>query len=98
STKSTIFPYTTLFRSSKVTIPHKKQVYRLSNSEGALIGADAVTLRNEERVERIYDPREPFKSLQVNGLQFEALLHPVMVNGKRRSEDHTSELQSRENV
>src|SRR5690606_16657111 len=33
---------------SKVTIPHKKQVYRLSNEKGELIGADAIVMREEE--------------------------------------------------
>ncbi len=68
---------------SKVTIPHKKQVYRLSNSKGELIGADAITLREETTIDWMHDPRETLKSLAVDGYAMEALLHPVMVDGKR---------------
>lgn len=68
---------------SKVTIPHKKQVYRLSNSKGELVGADAITLRKETGIDWIHDPREALKSLAVDKFSMEALLHPVMVDGKR---------------
>lgn len=68
---------------SKVTIPHRKQVYRLSNSDGQLLGADGITMRSETKIDRIYDPMEPLKSLAVEGGTMEALLHPVMINGKR---------------
>lgn len=68
---------------SKVTIPNRKQVYRLSNSKGELIGADAITLREETMIDWMHDPRETLKSLAVEEYTMEALLHPVMVNGKR---------------
>ncbi len=71
---------------SKVTIPHKKQVYRLMNAKGELIGADAITMRDEEEVTRIYDPQEILKSLPVKNCKSEALLHLVMENGKRTQE------------
>jgi len=71
---------------SKVTIPHKKQVYRLMNVKGELIGADAITMRDEEEVSRIYDPQEILKSLPVKNCKSEALLHLVMENGKRTQE------------
>ena len=67
---------------SKVTIPHKKQVYRLSNSHGELIGADAVTMREETQIDWIHDPKESLKSMNVKEFSLEPLLHPVMVNGK----------------
>lgn len=68
---------------SKVTLPHKKQVYRLINSHGDLIGADAVTLREETRIDWIHDPKESLKSMNVSEFTMEPLLHPVMKNGKR---------------
>ena len=71
---------------SKVTIPHKKQVYRLMNAKRELIGADAITMRDEEEVSRIYDPQEILKSLPVKNCKSEALLHLVMENGKRTQE------------
>ncbi len=70
---------------SKVTIPHKKQVYRLSNDKGELIGADAVVIREETTLDRMFDPKEYLKSLEVGNFNKEALLHAVMVDGKRTS-------------
>ncbi len=68
---------------SKVTIPHKKQVYRLSNAKGELIGADAIVKREETILDTMHDPRESLKSLDIADYKKEALLHPVMVDGKR---------------
>ena len=76
---------------SKVTIPHKKQVYRLSNSEGLLIGADAITMRDETKLDRIHDPKESLKSLAVEGAKMEALLHPVMIDGIRTEKPRSLE-------
>ena len=76
---------------SKVTIPHKKQVYRLKNPAGELIGADAITMRDEAEVDRIYDPQEPLKSLVVKNFSLEPLLHPVMEKGKRTGEKRSLE-------
>lgn len=70
---------------AKVTIPHKKQVYRLKNDKGELIGADAITMREEESVARIYDPQDILKSLSVKKCKNEAFLHIVMKNGKKTS-------------
>lgn len=76
---------------SKVTIPHKKQVYRLKNSAGELIGADAIAMRDETEINRIYDPQEPLKSLAIENFSMEPLLHPVMENGKRIGEKRSLE-------
>ena len=76
---------------SKVTIPHKKQVYRLSNLEGQLLGADAITMRGETKIDRIHDPMESLKSLAVEGARMEALLHPVMIDGKRTEKPRSLE-------
>lgn len=70
---------------AKVTIPHKKQVYRLKNDKGELIGADAITMREEVSVARIYDPQDILKSLSVKKCKNEAFLHIVMKNGKKTS-------------
>ena len=61
-------------------------MYRLKNYAGELIGADAITMRGEAEVERIYDPQEPLKSLVIQDFTMEPLLHPVMENGKRIGE------------
>jgi len=64
-------------------------VYRLMNAKGELIGADAITMRDEKEVTRIYDPQEILKSLPVKNYNTEALLHLVMENGKRTEESRS---------
>jgi len=68
---------------AKVTLPNRKQVYRMLNSEGELIGVDAICLREESEIQRIYDPREPIKSMLVKDMKKEEVLHWVMKDGKR---------------
>ena len=68
---------------AKITLPHKKQVYRLRDRNGNLNGADVITLRNEEDVKEMHHPSEPGKYMAIKDLQMEALLNTVMVNGKR---------------
>ena len=68
---------------SKVTLPHKKQVYRISTEDHTLIGADAIALANESSVSRMYHPVEPFKNLSIEGLTQTPMLQPVMQAGKR---------------
>ncbi|MGO4911460.1 nicotinate phosphoribosyltransferase [Leeuwenhoekiella sp. W20_SRS_FM14] len=68
---------------AKVTLPYKKQVYRIKNEEGILIGADAIAIADESHVNRMHHPVEPFKSLDIATLKQEAMLKPVMQNGKR---------------
>lgn len=68
---------------SKVTIPHKKQVYRLSNDQGELIGADAIVMRDENQLGMMHDPKESLKSLDISKFHKEAILQPMMVDGKR---------------
>ena len=74
---------------AKVTLPNKKQVFRMVNSEGDLIGADAICLRDESEVSRIYDPREPIKSMLLKDLEKEEVLHWVMKDGKRTQASRT---------
>ncbi len=68
---------------TKITLPYGKQVYRVRNQDGLLTGADVITLRDEENVERMCHPFEPDKSLSLIGSRREALLHQVMAKGKR---------------
>jgi nicotinate phosphoribosyltransferase len=69
----------------KITLPHKKQVFRILDNNGRFEGADAVTMADENDVEIMYHPLYPFKSLNVKGKDKERLLHPVMENGVRVS-------------
>ncbi|WP_081210257.1 nicotinate phosphoribosyltransferase [Salegentibacter sediminis] len=66
----------------KITLPHKKQVYRVKNENGEAIGADVVTLVEEEKPKRMFHPFEPFKSMELSGLKLEKLLQPVMLDGE----------------
>ena len=66
----------------KITLPDKKQVYRISNEDGLFFGADVVTVHGEENPGTVYHPAAPDKSLDIKGLRQEALLHKVMENGR----------------
>jgi nicotinate phosphoribosyltransferase len=68
---------------SKITLPHRKQVFRVIDSWGKFIGADAVTLADEQDVDIIYHPVYPLKSLSLAKYIKEPLLHKVMENGLR---------------
>ncbi|MFO7620842.1 MAG: nicotinate phosphoribosyltransferase, partial [Bacteroidales bacterium] len=41
---------------SKITLPYKKQVYRIKESDGSWIGADAIALADENEILKIYHP------------------------------------------
>ena len=67
----------------KISIPGKKQVYRIEDDKGRWIGADVVALRDENHVENMYDPFDPMKSLVIKNCNKLPLLGRVMENGKR---------------
>ncbi|MDX1542580.1 MAG: nicotinate phosphoribosyltransferase [Christiangramia sp.] len=66
----------------KVTLPHKKQVFRIKDENGKCIGADAVGLRDQKYIEEMFHPFEPYKSMKLSDFEQEALLEKVMENGK----------------
>lgn len=66
----------------KLTLPDKKQVYRIWSEGNIFFGADVITLLDENNPSMMYHPSEPEKSLNLKGLKHEALLHKVMENGK----------------
>ena len=66
----------------KITLPDKKQVYRMINGEGNFFGADVITLADEKVPDIMYHPVEPDKSLEIKDLTYEPLLHKVMDQGK----------------
>ena len=67
----------------KITLPHKKQVYRIIDTDNNFAGADAVTMSDEHDVELMRHPLYPLKSLSIARYAKEALLHKVMENGIR---------------
>lgn len=66
----------------KVTLPHKKQVFRIKDANGKCIGADAIGLADEEKIEEMFHPFEPYKSLKIKEYEQEPLLQPVMEKGQ----------------
>ncbi|HET8753518.1 MAG TPA: nicotinate phosphoribosyltransferase [Salinimicrobium sp.] len=70
----------------KVTLPHKKQVFRMFDSDGNFSGADIITMENEEVPQEMQHPFDHLKSLNIEKMQKEALLQKVMENGIRISE------------
>jgi nicotinate phosphoribosyltransferase len=66
----------------KTTLPDKKQVNRIINSDGTFFGADVILKQHESDPETMHHPSEPDKSLSLKGLKQEPLLHKVMEKGK----------------
>ncbi len=68
----------------KITMPHKKQVYRLTDDQDRRIGADVIALFDENRqdIETMYHPFEPGKNLNIAQAKKEPLLSLVMENGR----------------
>jgi nicotinate phosphoribosyltransferase len=66
----------------KITLPHKKQVFRIKDDNGQCIGADAVGLFNEKRVKEMHHPFEPYKSMKLDSFHQEPILQKVMENGE----------------
>jgi nicotinate phosphoribosyltransferase len=68
---------------AKITLPHRKQVYRLLDTDGKFNGGDAVTLASEGGIETMYHPFYSHKSLSIGTFSTEPLLQKVMEKGKR---------------
>lgn len=68
---------------SKITLPHRKQVFRIADNEDKFIGADAVTMSDEQDVDIMHHPMYPLKSLSLLKTVKEPLLHKVVENGLR---------------
>ena len=67
----------------KVSLPYKKQVYRMLDDKNMFYGADAVTLYKEGEVAKIEHPFDATKGLNLETFKQEALLEKVMENGKK---------------
>lgn len=66
----------------KITLPDRKQVYRIINGEDNFFGADLIALDREHDVDMMHHPADPDKFLSVKGMKKEPLLHFVMENGR----------------
>ena len=67
----------------KVTLPGRKQVFRLYDEHGHFFGADVVALADETDIDAMHHAADPLKSLPLKGIKKEPLLEKVMENGKR---------------
>lgn len=67
----------------KVTLPHKKQVFRMLDEKGNFAGADVITVADEKAPLNMLHPFDPLKTLSLDTFQKEPLLQLVMDNGKR---------------
>jgi nicotinate phosphoribosyltransferase len=74
---------------SKITLPHRKQVFRMIDNDGKFIGADAITLADEKDLDIMYHPLNPLKSLSVKKYNKQPLLQQVMENGVRLSKSQS---------
>lgn len=68
---------------AKITLPYKKQVYRIIDKDDNFLGADVIALADEDGLERMFHPLETTKSFSIKNYKKEALLHKVMENGNR---------------
>ncbi len=66
----------------KLTLPDRKQVYRMLTDKGEFAGADAVALSDETELSMMHHPHEPDKSMNIAAYRREALLQPVMSGGR----------------
>ncbi|MGM0601374.1 MAG: nicotinate phosphoribosyltransferase [Candidatus Rifleibacteriota bacterium] len=67
----------------KISIPGKKQVYRVEDDMGEWIGADVVAKQGEDAIAKMYDPFDSVKSLNIDNYHKQPLLTRVMESGKR---------------
>lgn len=68
---------------TKVTLPHRKQVFRLLDKQGNFMGSDVICLSEEDDPEMMFHPFDPLKFQTLTDFKKEILLHPVIKDGKR---------------
>lgn len=73
----------------KITLPDKKQVFRVLNGNEFFSGADVICLRDERDPAIMYHPSEPDKFLDLKNRKYEPLLHLTMENGKKVNNSYT---------
>lgn len=67
---------------SKITLPHKKQVWRVFDQNGHFSGSDVIGLADQDNPEMMFHPSDPLKFKSVAGLRMHPLLQEVMNNGE----------------
>ncbi|MBA3535161.1 MAG: nicotinate phosphoribosyltransferase [Tatlockia sp.] len=66
----------------KISLPHKKQIYRILENGGNFWGADVISLFEETKLDHMYHPFEPSKSISLENYNKESLLEKVMEKGR----------------
>lgn len=66
----------------KISIPFRKQVYRILDDQNAYFGLDVIAALPERTIEHAFHPFEHIKSIEIAGYKREALLQEVMKNGE----------------
>jgi len=67
---------------SKITLPDKKQVWRVIDREGVFLGAEVVGLDDERHIAKMHHPFVPHQSFVIEPHETEPLLHTVMDRGR----------------
>lgn len=67
---------------SKITLPGKKQVYRLLDQRRNFMGADVIALNDEKAIPKMHHPLDISKSLSIQDIEKQPLLQKVMEKGK----------------
>lgn len=70
----------------KATLPNRKQVFRMYDSSGELLGADIISLSTEKEFKEMYHPLDERKKMSLENCTGQPLLSKVMENGKHTSE------------
>jgi nicotinate phosphoribosyltransferase len=74
---------------TKITLPDRKQTFRILEKGGIFSGADAIALSQEQDVDFIYHPLFPAKKMFTGDRKKEPLLQKVMEGGKRLTDSRT---------
>lgn len=66
----------------KTSIPSLKQVYRIIDENGSFFGMDVIAQVGEKKLNHVFHPFEPLKSMEVGGYKTEPILKTVVKNGE----------------
>ncbi|WP_374763875.1 nicotinate phosphoribosyltransferase [Yunchengibacter salinarum] len=66
----------------KITLPGRKQVYRLTDPDGVWLGLDGVAMADEDPPKRFDHSTDPDKRTCIGNNKLEPVLHKVMTDGK----------------
>ncbi len=75
---------------SKMTLPGRKEVYRLLNDNDNIYGADLICLADQEIPSKMYHPSNREKSMDISCFKTERLFKKVMEQGKKLMQKKTA--------